>query len=239
MIRIAIVEDEKKHADILTGYLEQFGSAEGETFDVSLFKDAFSFLEEYRPEYDVIFLDIMMPGMDGMQAAAKLRQRDGNAVLIFVTSMAQFAVKGYEVAAFDFIVKPMSYYDFCIKMRRAVFSVRSRDDRFIVVPAEGGDLRIPVRDLQYIEVSGHNCRYHIAPHRVAEGRNTIRNLSALLAPYHFMRCNSCYLVNPSWISYVGGYTVRVGEDELQISHPRKKEFVREFNEWAARGGGRA
>ena len=239
MIKIAIVEDTPAEAQALSDSVAAFFKKEGAAFECTVYGDAMSFLTGYKSVYDMVFMDIELPLLDGMTAAEKLRKFDKKILLIFVTNMAQFAVKGYEVAAFDFIVKPMSYYDFCIKMRRAVFSVRSRDDRFIVVPAEGGDLRIPVRDLQYIEVSGHNCRYHIAPHRVAEGRNTIRNLSALLAPYHFMRCNSCYLVNPSWISYVGGYTVRVGEDELQISHPRKKEFVREFNEWAARGGGRA
>lgn len=237
MIRIAIVEDEKKYSDILTRYLKDFGEEEGEIFDVSVFSDAVAFLTDYSPEYDIVFMDIMMPGIDGMRAAAKVRERDTETVLIFVTNMAQFAVKGYEVNALDFIVKPVSYYDFRIKMRRAVFAVRSRDDRSVVVPAEGGGLRVAVRDLMYIEVTGHRCIYHIAPHSVAEGRNTIKNLSGLLAPYNFLRCNSCYLVNPAWIRYIGGYIVRVGEDELQISHPRRKEFVSRFNEWVARGGG--
>lgn len=239
MINVAIVEDEKPAAELISSYLQEFGRQEEEEFSVRVFGDAVSFLENYKPDFDLVFMDIMMPSIDGMRAAKKLRERDRNVQIIFVTSMSQFAVKGYEVAALDFIVKPVSYFDFCIKMRRAVFAVRSCDGRSVVVPAEGGELRIFVRDLQYIEVSGHNCRYHIAPHRVAEGRNTIRGLSALLQPYHFMRCNSCYLVNPIWIEYVGGYTVRVAGVELQISHPRKKEFTREFNEWAARGGGRA
>lgn len=237
MMRIAIVEDEKKHADKLACYLRDFGEAEGESFDITFFPDAVAFISDYSPKYDIVFLDIMMPGMDGMQAAKKMRELDRETVVIFVTNMAQFAVKGYEVGALDFIVKPVSYYDFRIKMRRAIFAVRSRDDRFVIVPADGGGMRIAVRDLMYIEVSGHRCSYHVALGNIVSGRSTISGLSEMLAPYNFLRCNNCYLVNPSWIRYIGGHTVRVGNDDLQISHPRRKEFIARFNEWAARGGG--
>ena len=235
MINVAIVEDEKPAAELIGSYLQEFGRQEEEEFSVRVFGDAVSFLENYKPDFDLVFMDIMMPSIDGMRAAKKLRERDRNVQIIFVTSMSQFAVKGYEVAALDFIVKPVSYFDFCIKMRRAVFAVRSCDGRSVVVPAEGGELRIFVRDLQYIEVSGHNCRYHIAPHRVAEGRNTIRGLSALLQPYHFMRCNSCYLVNLKYVNSVKEYTVDVAGEKLKVSQPKKKEFLRALNNYI--GGG--
>lgn len=138
MINVAIVEDEKPAAELIGSYLQEFGRQEEEEFSVRVFGDAVSFLENYKPDFDLVFMDIMMPSIDGMRAAKKLRERDRNVQIIFVTSMSQFAVKGYEVAALDFIVKPVSYFDFCIKMRRAVFAVRSCDGRSVVVPAEGG-----------------------------------------------------------------------------------------------------
>ena len=217
--------------DILTGYLEQFGSAEGETFDVSLFKDAFSFLEEYRPEYDVIFMDIMMPGMDGMQAAAKLRQRDGNAVLIFVTSMAQFAVKGYAVDAFDYIVKPVRYQNFEMKMKKALARIRAEMDA-IVVAKPGGMIRVRTGDIRFIEARGHSIIYHTDGEEIVGSSTSLASLEERLAPSGFLRCNKCYLVNYKHIQAVQGNTVTVyGGDELQISRLRKKQFMTELADW--------
>lgn len=237
MIKVAVVEDEKVSAEMLSGFISDYGKANNEQFSVTYFPDAVSLLENYRPIYDILFMDIMMPDLDGMTAAGKIREKDTRVIIIFVTNMSQFAVKGYEVNALDFIVKPLSYYDFCMKMKRAVFNVRSLDDNVLVVASGGGgSSRLLIRDLIYVEVSGHKCRYHMT-NGVIEGRNSLSKLAVALAQYNFMSCNSCYLINPSHIKRVSGYTVRVGSDELQISHPKKRPFMQQFNEWISRGGG--
>ena len=74
-----------------------------------------NFLDDYKGDCDLIFMDIAMPHMDGLETAAALRKRGDNTCLIFITSMAQYALKGYEVNAFDFLVKPLAYELFCIK----------------------------------------------------------------------------------------------------------------------------
>lgn len=237
MLRVAMVEDEDAAASGLAEFIDRYAKESGEIFSVRRFRDAIEFLENYRPDYDMIFMDILLPELNGMDASKKLRELDRTVVLIFVTNMAQFAVRGYEVGALDFIVKPLSYYDFVMKMKRACFAVRSRDDKMLVIAtAGGGSVRLPIRDLTYIEVSGHKCRYHTAT-GVYEGRNSLSKLAAALVEYDFMSCNNCYLVNPVHIKHVGGYTVTVAGDELQISHPKRKAFMRQFNEWISRGGG--
>lgn len=156
-------------------------------------------------------------------------------LLVFVTRMGDYAIQGYDVGATAFIKKPISYFDFEMKMKRIIFAIRQRDSQVITIVSGTAVHRLHVRDLMYIEVSGHRCTYHTCDHLV-EARNSLSRLSEELAPYHFMMCNSCYLVNPHYIRSIKGHTVTVGPDELTISQPKKKTFMLQFNEWISRGG---
>ena len=118
-MNIAIVEDDGKEAEALLSYIKKYGEKSGTSFDVKIFSDAENFLESYKQGLDIVFMDIELPGMNGMDASKRLRALDRSVTLIFVTNMARFAVNGYEVGAFDFIVKPVTYGSFEIKFRYA------------------------------------------------------------------------------------------------------------------------
>ena len=95
MINIAIVEDDDSAALILRDYFTYYQEKNDIQFDITRFNDALSFLSDRRVLYDIILMDIELPNLNGMDAALKLREFDKESVLIFVTNMAQFAVKGY------------------------------------------------------------------------------------------------------------------------------------------------
>ena len=107
LLRIAIVEDEKKAQDTLRGYLERFGKENDITFLIDVYGTPVMLLDQYKAEYNIIFLDIQMPDINGMDAARRIRAIDSSVVLIFVTSLTQYAIEGYEVEALDYIVKPV------------------------------------------------------------------------------------------------------------------------------------
>ena len=165
-----------------------------------------------------------------------LREKDSFVLLIFITNMSDYAVKGYDVGACAFITKPVSYADFALKMKRAVFTIRSRDEKVVTIPASGCRYRVMVRNLIYIEVSGHTCTYHTSDGNI-EGRNTLKELTRELERYDFMLCSSSFLINPMHVKNIGAHTVKVGEDTLEISRLKKKSFLLKFNEWLAKGGG--
>ena len=112
MYHIAIVEDEAEFSMQLQTFLEQYQKEETIRFKISVFHSGEELLKEYQPVYDVILLDIEMPGINGMDAAAKLRESDQEVVLMFITNIASYAIRGYEVGALDFVMKPLTYYAF-------------------------------------------------------------------------------------------------------------------------------
>lgn len=107
MYNIAIVEDSKEATDVLKSYFDRFSEEMGARFNVVCFDNALDFLENYSSAFNLVLMDINMPHMDGMEASHRLREIDNNVTLIFVTNMAQYAIRGYEVGATDFIVKPV------------------------------------------------------------------------------------------------------------------------------------
>lgn len=229
MFKLAIVEDNKASAEKLRGFLERYAQENELSFDIAVFSDAVMFLDSYKRVYDMVFMDIEMPFMNGMEAAKRLRMVDQQVILIFVTNMAQYAVKGYEVDALDYLVKPVHYGDFELKLRRAV-ARREEGQEAIVVARQSGFLRLRLQEIRYIEVQGHTLFFHTETGSV-NGSGTLLETEEKLKGKGFLRCNKCYLVNQKHIVGVQGYTLLMtGGEELQISRPRKKAFMNELAE---------
>ena len=236
MINIAVVEDNEQDAAQLCAFIDEYAEKNGLAVKVSRFSDAVSFLDGTRGAFDLIFMDILMPGMDGMRAAQRLRASDRWAKLIFVTNMAQFAVKGYSVDALDFMVKPVVYRDFEMKMRKAVGLIRAEEGQQVAICSGASFLKVPAREITYVEISGHNLCYHMADGQTVRAVGTLSKVEEQLKACRFLRCNSCYLVNPRSIASVDGYEIKLYDgDVLQISHPRKKKFMSELAAWIGEG----
>lgn len=234
MIKIAIVEDGEEEANLLLSYLEQFSRENGETFLYKRFKDAASFLEE-KGSYDIIFMDIMLPNITGMEAAERLRRYNTRSVIIFVTSMAQFAVRGYEVDALDYIVKPVTYSRLTFKLRRAIDIINANQDRMVIVNNPDGLAQISTSEIYFIEVSGHKLSFHTRRGVLTE-YGSLGSLEEQLKDSNFMRCNSCYLLNPKYITGVKGMTVTMQDgSELKISQPKRKKFINDLTNWLGQG----
>ena len=95
MTRIAIVEDEAAVREQLAGYVQRYTRQYGTPFEVTEFADGMEILEDYRPQFDIIFLDVEMKHLDGMETARRIRERDGGVLIVFITNMAQYAIRGH------------------------------------------------------------------------------------------------------------------------------------------------
>lgn len=229
--QIAIVEDQNEEAERLSAFFERYGREQGCTFLITRFENGDQFLARYQPIYDIVFMDIMMPGINGLDAARELRKTDVNVALIFVTNMARFAIRGYEVEAFDFVVKPVTYQHFVIKLSRVLAKLNNEQrGTFIFLNLPEGKKRLAPAQIRYVEVSGHKLTYH-----TAEGDYVVyasmKSAEEQLNPQVFCRCNNCYLVNLNYVTAIDGLWVTLGETSLQISRSRKNAFVRQLNDF--------
>lgn len=115
-MRLALVDDDAEICSLLRAYVQRYNTEYGTSISTYDFTRGSDLLHNYeRGVFDVIFLDIEMPGINGMETATQIRRIDDAVALVFVTHLAQFAVQGYEVQASDYIIKPLSYFDFAMK----------------------------------------------------------------------------------------------------------------------------
>lgn len=224
MIKVGIVDDEQKERDTLKGFFHRLQTEIHEEIQVLEFSSGESLLEQYDFSCDLICLDIEMGNKNGIDTAKAIRQVDENVTIFFITNMAQMAIKGYEVRALDFIVKPVSYYPFSMKMRSAVNLISSRKTRNIVLTTPGGIQKITTDQLYYVEVNGHYLYYHTTS-GVFKQKASMKELEDKLEGLSFKRCNNCYLVNLKYVDGVNKDEVQIAGEWLKISRPRKRDFL--------------
>ena len=147
MIRIAIAEDDPQCFAQLERYIGEYGRETGRAFQVTRYDNGEDLVERYKPEFDLILMDVEMPFMDGMTAAGYVREKDPEVVIVFVTNLAQYAIQGYSVNALDYILKPLNYFSFSQRLTRCLRYVKKREEAYVTVSVKGGALKLEVGDI--------------------------------------------------------------------------------------------
>ncbi|MCH5350781.1 MAG: response regulator transcription factor [Clostridiales bacterium] len=232
---LCIVEDDDGTAEAIESYLKRFASEYSYAVSVKRFSGIEQFLENYDSTTDVVFMDINLPDGNGMDAVHRLREMDGRVAVVFITALAQYAVGGYSVNAFDFVVKPVTYEGFLMKLRRLFEHLSSKRKCTFVVTNRQGRWTVNSATLRYVEINRHVVIYHTESGEII-GNGTLGGVMDMLKGLPFALCNRCYLVNLAFVTNISDGEVVVGGDRLLISQPRRREFMRAFNEYLATGG---
>ena len=225
MLKIAIVENEQDQSELLRRYAERYAYEHGIRCQVVAYENGLDLIYRYQAGFDAVFMDIKMPVMDGMEAAEKLRKMDQDVSLIFVTNMAQLAIRGYKVSAKAFIVKPVSYFDFALEMDKVRQEAERRGNNGLWINTAGALRKVAFADIRYIEVAAHDICVHTEKD-VVTFRGSLKNVEEKLPTETFSRCNSCYIVNLQYVYEVREESVILEDGTaLRISRPRKKQFL--------------
>ena len=209
---------------------ERISETEKEELDITVYRDGDAVTAEYKSQFDIILMDIQMKFVDGMTAAEEIRKMDSEVVIIFITNMTQYAIRGYEVDALDYVLKPVSYFAFSQKLKRAVSRIKKRSSKYITLAVKGGVIRVDLDDIYYVESAGHNLLYHMgnATHLTS---GTMKSAEEQLAEYGFSRGNTCYLINLAHVDGIQDKCAVVKGERLQISRPRMNAFMRELTRY--------
>ena len=238
MIQIAIVDDECEESAKIQALLERYFSEVSKDYHLKIFRSEEELMANYKPIYDIIFLDIELGGNSGLIAAERIREQDNRVVLYFCTKMAQFALQGYKVRARNYFVKPIHYYDLKLELDDLLATLEKTRQQFYLTVKTGGTVRrISTQEILYIESNAHILVYHLHDEVIRARGMPLSSLESKLASYGFACCSASFLVNLAMcVSVQKEDVVLVDKSVLKITRTKKKEFLSALNHYFVESG---
>ena len=228
MWKIAICDDEFDVRNEIECYLQDISKKLTTSFIIDIYCSAEEMLEKLSSDTDILLLDIKMNGLSGIDAARKIRKTNNKVYIIFITTMTQYALEGYEVHAFGFLKKPISYEPLERYIFEAVKRLSLHNDDPIIIQDKSGILTIDLKEIIYIEAYQHTI-YIITINGTKNISTSLSELEKILKNKGFFRTHKSYLINMRHIKEItgGSLTMSNGKNVL-LSKYRKKEFMESF-----------
>ena len=171
---------------------------------------------------DILFLDVIMPGEDGISVAKEIRQYDNSVKIIFLTSSSDFAVESYTVGAYFYQMKPICTEAFFELMDSVIADCEKKQNCSLVLRCKCGVTRINLEKLVYCEVIGRTLFFHLENGKVIESIGSLDELCGKLEQYeNFLRPHRSFLINMEYIQSISGRTITM-ENLVEIPIPHGK-----------------
>lgn len=236
MYQICIVDDEDISLNQLKEILLKFFKEKSIQVEIFSFNNPVNFIDKFIPnKYDIIFLDISMPQINGIDVGKKIREKDISTTIIFTTSLIQYALSGYEVNAFDYLLKPINYSSLALTLQRWL-KLQNNNDNSITIKYKNSFIKLDIISILYIEVIDHKLIIHTKNEDYSL-RDSLDNYIDKLKDYNFSLCNRCYLVNLRYVTKIDDGIAYLGKIGLVISRAKKKAFIEQLNNYLSLGGG--
>lgn len=200
---IAIVDDAEPDRELLLSYLKKYSAQHFLDYHCICFYSGDEILK-VKNNFDLIFLDIYMTGLDGLATAQELRKTNADCLLIFSTNSTDHAIDGYKVRAFDYLIKPYDYVKFTQTMDlcEAVFHSNSR---YITINVKKVKQKILCKDIFYIDYRNHYIQVHTKEKIIRSHMYFNEMLTMLGDQPNFLSCNRNCIIN---MNYVAGLSER-------------------------------
>lgn len=223
MINIAICDDEKYISDKVKKLALDFFYRKNVEIKISQFGSGEELLR-YNKSIDILFLDIQMDGIDGMETARKLRSQNYKSYLIFITVLKEMVFQAFEVQAYDYLVKPIEEEYFDKKMERLFASMQNANEANLLIQKGYESNIISFDDIIFCEIIDRKIYLHLKSGEVIDYYDRIENLETKLDG-RFFKCHRSYLINLSYLkSYKNGMAYMINDQTIPVSRLRSKEF---------------
>lgn len=231
-MRVAICDDDALELEkIRETVLEFIQSKQAEAeITLSTFSNGLELLNyiNHTASFDLIVLDILMPYMTGIEAAAQVRKSDSDTKIIFLTTSPEFAVNSYKVNAFYYLLKPFAKQEFMSLLEKALVSIRADKSGGIVIKEKAGLKRIPLHMIEYVESVKHTLNFHLRGGETAACYAKMGDYSeAILEDPRFIHCHQSFIVNMGRVAQITSkYFVMLDQTQIPISrtvYPKVKQ----------------
>lgn len=233
MIEIAVVDDEKECLERMDSYLKKIS---GHHLNIFLVDDAEHLIEKYKGGtiFDIVFLDIEMESMNGIETAKYISNHYGNTIILFTTSHSQYVKEAFYINAFQYMFKPIEFADFKFELERAIAVLKKRKHTYEFM-CNYEKIVLPCSDIIYIETRGRQLLIKTMNHEYSCS-GTIKEAHGELSQYGFAYIEQGILVNMKHISRLANAKVIMDNgEEKYISRRRYKIFLSEFNLFSSGG----
>ncbi len=227
-IIVGIVEDEIKEKEKTEEMLKRFFDEERIPYEIRSFSCGEELFKNDISEINLLLLDIILPNENGVEIAKKVREFSWHGPLIFITKTIQFALDGYKVEAMDYLLKPLEYDDFKLKLMKAYKIINSFVDNEIVLRTNEGVVTLEESSIYYVEVNKHYLTIHST-----KGNYIVRGTMNKMAEQfssRFANSSNSFLVNLDRIDLIKSNEVVINGESIPLSRNYKKEFLGHFAE---------
>ena len=243
MLRIAICDDKDEQIEKIMAMTENYLAATKTTGEIFPFRNPLVFLEELPRTggFDILLLDICMPGLQGIEVAREIRRGGHKTEIIFLTSSTEFAIEAFALDAAHYLVKPFTQtqLDGAIEKARSIIAKKERKP--ITLKLRGSDVRtIDLNEIAYVECTAHTQTVYLTNGVAMEARRTISELLSAFehaVPGQFISPYKGYLVNQKQIRQITDNQIILrGGNKIPIPKRSSKEISNRYFDWRFEGG---
>lgn len=228
MINIAVCEDEKETQLLIVDYIENILKNISIEYEIKKYLSGEELLENNLKDIDILFLDIKMEKLNGMDTARKIRKMGSEMEIIFITSLIDYVQEGYEVRAYRYLLKPIEFEELKKHMLTCIKDIETNKDSYIIIKNKSNTYKIYLNEIKYIEVQKKEMLIHTI-NKNFDIRYSLNKIEKELNLSRFIRCHKSFIVNLSHVENIK-YNIAILEsgEEVPISRYRYKEVKEKF-----------